>query len=167
MTSLPTSFDITNSRQCRLFLNRYSLCGVVADYIIEFPLPETCLEDIIDKTYDLFHMLCEKYSDTRIKARLIAECEFLREKTVRDENGEQKVYNIIETYHFASYSAEWVEQISCMDFYERHMQKIASRMDDFNRKGSSLKLNRIKHIHIAITACNAAASAATPSSSSS
>ena len=165
MLSLPTSFNITNSRDCRLYLNRHSLCGVVADYIIEFPQLETCLDDIVDKTYDLFYMLCEKYSDTRIKARLIAECEFLREKTVVEENGSQKVYDIIETYHFASYSAEWVEKMSCMDFYERHMQKIATRMDEFNKKGSSLKLNRIKHIHIAITACNTAATASTSSSS--
>ena len=159
MSSLPTSFDITNSRECRLYLNRYSLCGVVADYIIEFPQSETSLDDIVDKTYDLFYMLCEKYSDMRIKARLIAECEFLREKTVdNDKNGSQKVCDIIETYHFASYSAEWVEKMTCMDFYERHMQKIANRMDEFNRKGSSLKLNRIKHIHIAITAVTTSSS---------
>ena len=144
---IPTSFNATNPHKCHLFLNKYSLRGVVADYIIEFQGLETILDTIVEKTYDLFQMLCEQYSGTQIKARLIAECEFLR---LNSETGQ---VSDVETYHFASYSADWVDKTSCMYFYEQHMQKIASRMDEFNKNGSSLKLNRIKHIHIAITAC--------------
>ena len=142
--SVPTTDDLTNNH-CRLLLHGHSLRGAVADYIIEFRQPETSLDDIVAKTFDLFHELCKNYSSTPFKARLIAECEFLR------LNAESEVISR-ETYHFSSYSAEWVNVHTSMYFYEQHMQKIASRMDQFNRNGSSLQLNRIKHIHIAVTA---------------
>ena len=76
------------------------------------------------------------------KARLIVECEYIRLN---------EAHEIIErvTHHFTSYQAETV--FDAREFYTRHMQKIASRMDDFNLNGSNLLLHAIKHIHIAIT----------------
>ena len=77
-----------------------------------------------------------------MKARLIAQVNFLRLNETHEEIGS-------EDYHFASYHAEEVNDVN--SFYRKHMSKIASRLDVFHQNGSRLVLNRIKHIHIAVT----------------
>ena len=72
---------------------------------------------------------------------MIAQVNYHRLNDQHEETGQ-------EDYHFTSYSLE--EVYDTKDFYERHMMKIASRMDAFHQNGSRLMLNRIKHIHIAL-----------------
>ena len=145
---MSNSYHISNDHKCQLRFHKSSLRGVVTDYVIEFKDSKTSLDVIVEKTFDLFNTLCEYYSEAQIKARLIAECEFLRHKLTNETE-----INETETYHFASYSADWVNKYTAFNFYESHMQKIASRMDEFNKNGSSLKLLGIKHIHVSVTVC--------------
>ena len=57
----------------------------------------------------------------------------------------------LRTYHFGSYAAELVDEPE--DFFQRHMMKIAQRMEDFNEHGSNLIIVNISHIHIQLL-CN-------------
>ena len=133
--------DIKNEHGYLSF-HKQSLRGTVVDYIIYFNEREMEIEHIIEKTKDLFLRLHENYKDHAYKARLIARCKYNR------LNDEHEVVDTL-AYHFGSYSTEWVEDP--LEFYTRHMQKIASRMDTFHTNGSSLLLQGIEHIHIAIT----------------
>lgn len=140
----PTSFSASNE-DCQLNLHKYSLRGVFADYIIHFQNTETDLDLVVNKTFELFQLLCEHYSDKFTKSRLIAECEFERLDGLK--------VIATETYHFASYSSERLNKYNCSEFYQRHMKKIAARLTDFNNYGSSLRLLCIKHIHISVSVC--------------
>ena len=128
-----------------LGLHRRSTRGVIQDYIITFNEEESDIEGVIDKTYDLFENLMHHFKDSWVKARLIAQVKYLRLNERHEEIGQ-------EDYHFASCRAEEVDDAK--EFYVRHITKIASRMDSFHQNGSRLVLNRIKHIHIAITICH-------------
>ena len=123
---------------CKLTFHRQSLRGTIRDYIITFNDKETDLEIVITKTADVFKQLIETVQDFNIKARIIAEVEF---STLND--------NEVVTYHFASYQTELV--IDPDEFYTRHFSKIISRLDQFNNRGSNLLLNKIKHIHLALS----------------
>ena len=133
-----TQENLTNAHGTLCF-HRQSLRGVVQDYIISFHEEECDIERILSKTYDLFESLIQKYSDKHIKARLVAQVNYMR----LDDTHQILGY---EDYHFASYSLE--EVLESKDFYQRHMSKIASRMDSFHHHGSRLVINTIKHIHI-------------------
>lgn len=61
-------------------------------------------------------------------ARLIAKVNMIHFNTTTNETCER-------SYHFASYKSEIVDD--CNEFYQRHMMKIASRMDSFNQNGSN------------------------------
>ena len=126
----------------RLCFHRQSLRGSVIDLIIHFNQDETAIDSIVDKTFDLFQHVDQELETCTYKARLIAECEYQRLNEVQD---------VIETvsYHFGSYSSERVT--NAQSFYTRHLEKIASRMDTFHRRGSNLVFQRIKHIHIALS----------------
>ena len=119
-----------------------SLRGSVIDLIIHFHRDESVIENVLDRTLDLFLYIHEQLKRCTYKARLIAHCEYHRINAVQD---------VIEkvSYHFASYSAERVTDANA--FYARHLQKIASRMDSFHQRGSNLIFQRIKHIHIALS----------------
>ena len=123
---------------CKLTFHRQSLRGTIRDYIITFNDKETDLEIVITKTADVFKQLIETVQDFNIKARIIAEVEF---STLND--------NEVVTYHFPSYQTELV--IDPDEFYTRHFSKIISRLDQFNNRGSNLLLNKIKHIHLALS----------------
>ena len=138
--------------QCETITNEFgNLClharskrGVVQDYIVTFDQEESNIKSVIDKSYDLFEQLMNHFKDVWIKVRLIAQVNYLRVNENHEVIGQ-------EDFHFASYQAE--EVFDAKDFYERHMSKIASRMDGFHQRGSRLLLNRFKHIHIALTVC--------------
>ena len=127
-----------------LCLHRRSTRGVVQDYIVTFDQEESDIKSVIDKSYDLFEQLMNHFKDVWVKVRLIAQVNYVRMNDQHEVIGQ-------EDYHFASYQAE--EVYNPKDFYERHMAKIASRMDGFHQRGSRLLLNRFKHIHIALTVC--------------
>ena len=127
-----------------LCLHRRSTRGVVQDYIVTFDQEESDIKSVIDKSYDLFEQLMNHFKDVWVKVRLIAQVNYLRVNENHEVIGQ-------EDFHFASYQAE--EVFDTKDFYERHMAKIASRMDGFHQRGSRLLLNRFKHIHIALTVC--------------
>ena len=131
------------SNQCaNIRFHKQSLRGSVIDLVLNFNKDETAIEGILDKTLDLFLHIHNALRTCTYKARLIAECEYHRLNALQD---------VIEvtSYHFASYSAETVT--NARDFYARHLEKIASRMDTFHQQGSNLIFQRIKHIHIALS----------------
>ena len=122
--------------------HRQSLRGSVIDLVLNFEKDETEMETILEKTLDLFLGIHEALGTCIYKARLVAECEYHRLNVLQDVVEEA-------SYHFASYSAERVT--NPRDFYARHLEKIASRMDTFHQQGSNLSFQRIKHIHIALS----------------
>lgn len=126
---------------CSLRFHKQSLRGSVQDYIIDFHETEYDIEMVVGTTMDLFIQLMKHFENRLIKARLIAEISYIRTND-SDES-------TIENFHFTSYAQEYVDDPE--DFYERHMQKIVSRMDTFHLNGSNLLINKINHIHIAIT----------------
>ena len=116
-----------------LSFHKHSLRGRVADCVItchEFEFDIPC---VIGHTYDLFMKLMEHYNDAKV--RLVAKVYFhhLPSQELR-------------SYHFGSYASELVDDPK--DVFERHMMKIAHRMDDFNEHGSNLLISSISHIHI-------------------
>ena len=125
----------------RLCFHKQSLRGAVQDYIITFNDDETDITFVIHRSFELFTELMEYFKKDIVKARLIAEIEFIKLNDRQEEVG-------LASFHFASYQAENVTNAE--EFYKRHMCKIASRMDSFHRNGSRLLLQRIKHIHIAL-----------------
>ena len=128
-----------NNEFGKLCFHRQSLKGAVQDYVISFECELITIEDVLNKTYDLFQQLMEHFKDGNVKARLIAKVNYSRMNDKHEEVGK-------EDFHFASYSLE--EVLETKDFYQRHMCKIASRMDSFHQHGSRLVINTIKHIHI-------------------
>ena len=118
---------------------KQSLKGAVQDYIISFIEDQTDLPQIISTTMQLFEQLMNKFKDRRVSARLVAKVNFIH---INQQTGEMEE----RSYHFPSFSCEKV--IHVKDFYERHMNKIASRLISFNCHGSNLLLKNIAHIHI-------------------
>ena len=125
-------------------LNFYkrSLKGGVEDYQISFNENHTTIADVLHITRDLFRQLIDKFSHREPKARLVAKVCFIHVNSVTNEMEERY-------YHFSSYQTERV--LDSDEFYERHMMKIASRLDNFNINGSNLLIKNIQHIHILLT----------------
>lgn len=125
-----------------LCFHKTSLRGKCHDFKLLFNESQDNVEMIIDPTSDLFRQLINSYNNQRMKARLIAVVNFAH------VNNEQ--HTITERrYHFTSYAAEEVDDID--DFVTRHLCKIASRMDSFNRNGSNLLIKNIENIYISIS----------------
>lgn len=117
-----------------------SFKGLVRDYQISFNETQSSVEDIVPLTLDLFRQLIETFKDSKIiKARLVAKVNFIHVNNLTKETEDR-------SYHFASLQSEQVENVE--DFYHRHMQKIAERLEIFNRNGSNLLIKNIAHIHI-------------------
>ena len=135
-------YDTFKNQHANLCFYRQSLRGVVQDYIVTFDEEEYEIERVVGRSYDLFEKLMERFKDTFVKVRLIAQINFLRLNESHEVIGN-------EDYHFCSYQAEEVHNAE--EFYQRHMCRIASRLEAFNQNGSRLMINRIKHIHISLT----------------
>ena len=132
--------ELTNASG-KLCLHRQSLRERVQDYIISFDEEVADIQMVVGKTFDLFQQLMNKFKEDEVKARLIAQVSYLRLNDQHEVVGE-------EDYHFSSYQMEKVMDVS--DFYNRHLAKVASRMDAFHQNGSRLLINHIKHIHISM-----------------
>ena len=127
---------------CDLNFHKQSLKGRVQDYVISFYENQTDFLTILDKTLDLFLKLYENFSNKRVFVRLIAKLNFYH---MNDASGVREE----RSYHFTSYSSEPVDEP--YKFFNRHMQKIISRLDLFNANGSNLLIKNIDHIHIQIS----------------
>ena len=121
-----------------LSFHKHSLRGRVADYVIACHEPQVDMFCLIGNTYELFMKLMAHYNDAKV--RLVAKVIF---KHIPTEE--------LRTYHFGSYAAELVDEPE--DVFQRHMMKIAQRMEDFNEHGSNLVIVNISHIHIQLL-CN-------------
>ena len=98
-----------------LCFHRLTVRGVVQEYIISFDKEESDIYIVLSKTYDLFEQLMEHYKTNFVKARLIAQVNYLR------MNDKQEVIDD-EDYHFASYRSQEVNDN--YEFYSRHLFKI-------------------------------------------
>ena len=125
-----------------LKFHKQSFKGVVVDYIISFKEEQTSIQDTLLITRDLFRQLIESFNDKNVSARLIAKVNFIHVNAETNEMEERP-------YHFTSYKSERVFDID--DFFTHHMMKIASRLDSFNRNGSSLLIKNIEHLHVCIS----------------
>ena len=125
-----------------LKFHKQSLKGTFEDYVISFNEEHTSIPEVLYITKDLFEQLIDHFSYYPLKARLIAKVCFTHVNSDSNETEER-------FYHFSSYQSENVYDPE--EFYERHMLKIASRLDAFNQNGSSLLIKNIQHIHICIT----------------
>lgn len=124
---------------CKLSLHRHSIKGMIRDYIVKFFDQETNIESVIQKSSDIFKKLMDFFKDKRVKGRIIAKVEFVK---LMDED-------VSETYHFGSYGAEWINDTDM--FFQRHMCKIASRLEDFNERGSNWIIKEIRDIYVQLT----------------
>ena len=119
-----------------------SIRGVVHDYIITFKEEECDIHCVIDKTYDLFQKLIEKFQDRIILCRLITRVNFIHNNELTGEQTER-------FYHFPSSKSEVVE--NALEFYKEHMYRIANRLEFFHVNGSNLQIKNIESIHIQLT----------------
>ena len=124
-----------NNECASLEFHKKSFKGVVTDYIISFKEERTSIENALPITRDLFRHLIESFGDENVYARLIAKVNFIHVNMVSNEIEERP-------YHFTSYQSEKVLDID--EFFTRHMMKIASRLDAFNRNGSNLIIKKYR-----------------------
>lgn len=122
----------------------YKQCfkGLIKDYIINFHEEQTDMELVLNRTLSLFLNLINSKDFKVTKARLVAKVRFVHVNQITNEMEER-------LYHFPSYQAETV--IDANEFYQRHMRKIASRIESFNQNGSNLLIKNIAHVHILLT----------------
>ena len=125
-----------------LNFHKRSLKGAVEDYIISFNEEHATIAYVLLITQDLFEQLMNNFSYQQAKVRLIAKVCFIHVNNGTHEAEER-------FYHFPSYQTE--EVIDSKEFYQRHMNKIARRLDAFNLGGSNLLIKNIAHIHIQLT----------------
>ena len=129
-----------NDSAC-LELYKEAFKNKVQDFIISFNEEQTSIENVLQVTSNLFRQLINSYDNSRIYARLVAKVKFIHFNSLNEETEER-------VYHFPSYTYEYV--FDTEEFYERHMQKIASRLETFNRNGSNLLIKNIEHLHICL-----------------
>ena len=120
--------------------SRDSLRGAVIDYIINFSHNEYTVQKIIKTASDLFDDLIKWFwmREKRVKVTLVAQVRYIRCTTE-----EEIVY-----HHMSAPTEEVMEPIN---FFERHMLKIAECIDNLNRHGSLLLIKRIEAIHVQVS----------------
>lgn len=124
---------------CSLKFHKQSLRGAVRDYIVSFAKDECDIELVITRTAKIFEQLMETLKDYKVSGRIVAEIEFVKVNLLNESIE-------VVSFHFASHKTETIYDVE--EFYENHMRKIVSRLDQFNHQGSNLLLRRIKHIHL-------------------
>lgn len=130
----------TLSNDCAfLKLYKRSQKGTVHDYCISFKSEQQDIAHVVSITKDLFLKLISKEF---LKSRLVAKVCFIHFNNTTNETEERY-------YHFPSYQSELVTNAE--EFYQRHMEKIASRLESFNNGGSNLVIKNIEHIHILLS----------------
>ena len=121
---------------------KQALNGRIQDFIVTFTEEQNDIEQVLRLSLELFKQLIQTFPDKDISARLVAKINFFHVNSVTGE-----VENRV--YHFSSYRTEKVYDID--SFFERHMMKIASRLDTFNVNGSNLLIKNIEHLHFLLT----------------
>ena len=122
--------------------HKTSLRGAVQDYVLNFNSLQFQIEDIVTETLDLIEQLISSLNGRRVLGRLVAKVNYTHINSMTNEENDR-------SYHFPSYSSEEIEDVE--DFYTRHMTKIISRMDSFNKNGSNLMIKNVEHIHIQLS----------------
>ena len=123
-----------------LSVHKSAFKGCVTDYVIKFKNTQSDIQNVLGMTFDLFEQVIDEYKGELLKGRLIARVNYHRTSTNEDVS-----------YFHTSYTPEHIE--NCYDFFERHIEKIAQRMEIFHKNGSSLLILNISQIHIQITKC--------------
>lgn len=121
---------------------KQSLKRKVQDFMISFNEEQTDIQQVLIRTKDLFVQLIDTFQSKVIHARLVAKVRFIHVNSMTNEMEER-------FYHFPSYKTECV--LNADEFYHQHMEKIAQRLDSFNKNGSNLLIKNIDHIHILLT----------------
>ena len=136
------SVSNVNGKLCHY---KTSLRGVVHDYIITFNSEECDIRCVTEKTYELFEKLIKHFqnSQSSIACRLVAKVNVIHVNEVTDEMMER-------SYFFPSFKTECIIN-DVLDFYTRHMLKIAERLEYFHANGSNFQLKNIESIHILLT----------------
>jgi len=129
-----------NDNAC-LKLYKESVKARIQDFIISFNGIQSTIENVIRETSDLFEQLIKSYDVYSIRARLTAKVCFIHFNSFTDEIEER-------FYHFHSFGYEYV--FDTQDFYRRHMERIAERLENFHVNGSNLMIKNIVHIHICL-----------------
>ena len=122
--------------------HRKSKKGIVQDYVIRFNGVTANLQQIVDETTELVEELIDSFKSGRIVGRWIAKVNFEHFNFERNETSDR-------SYYFPSYHAEDIRNVK--DFFQRHMMKIASRLEDFNENGSNLVVKNIEYIFIQLS----------------
>ena len=125
-----------------LKFHKESLRGRVQDYVISFRNEAMDLKSILNETSELFQRLFHEYNTKPLMSRLVAKVNFQHINYVTGVIEER-------SYHFTSFKSEKVTMPD--EFFKRHMEKIASRMDTFTSHGSNLIIKNIEHIHIQLS----------------
>ena len=136
-TNLSVIFKMYTNKDLSLSLHKQCFNGASRDFVIRFKKHETCIEDIIAISSQTVIQLIDHYlqKGKRVKGRIVASVVYLK------FNSEENI-----TYYHPSYAMEQIYDAE--KFYTDHMMKILQRMDNFNRNGSMLIIDRIDEIHL-------------------
>ena len=108
----------------------YAMCFVKEEYH---------MEDVIDKSLDLFMTLFKRFENKNVEAAVIAQVNY-----AYLNNSQEAIEN--KDHYFNSDSLELVENVQ--DFYRNSMRVIQSLMNTFQLSDCHVEKNYIKHIHI-------------------
>ena len=131
----------TNSSAC-ISLHRRSSHDIVQDYVIKFNSVKLDFEEIANETLGLIEQLIQSLEDKQVSGRLIAKVNFDHYNFVKDEIDPR-------TYYFPSYSSEDI--VNVKEFFDRHLRKIANRLDTFHDGGSNLIIKNIEFIFVQLS----------------
>ena len=120
-----------------LCFHKKSLRGTCCDYKLSFNEKYLDPVDAIETVTNLLQSLFDSLQAEAIRGRIIAAVKFIHVNDVQEKLSER-------VYYFPSFNMEEIKDVE--DFVSRHLCKIASRMDLFNKNGSNLLIQNIEHI---------------------
>ena len=125
-----------------LCFHKKSLRGKCCDY--KLSLNEKHLDplDVIETVTILLQSLFHTLRAKSVRGRLIAAVKYIHVNDMQEKLSKR-------VYYFPSYNSEEIEDVE--DFVSRHLCKIASRMDLFNKNGSNLLIHSIENIFFNVT----------------
>ena len=110
-------------------------------YAMSFVKEEYHMEDVIDKSLDLFVTLFKHFENKNVEASVIAQVNY-----AYLNNSQETIEN--KDHYFKSHSLEVVKNVQ--DFYRNGMRIIQSFMNAFQLSDCHVEKNYIKHIHIVL-----------------
>ena len=110
-------------------------------YTISFVKEEYHMEDVIDKSLDLFETLIKHFENKKVEAAVAAQVNY-----AYLNNSQETIQN--KDHYFRSPSLEVVKNVQ--DFYRNAMRIIQSFMTAFQLSDCRVEKNYIKHIHIVL-----------------